>query len=372
MRALLFAILAQGNSRIENVLMAPDTVKLIEIAHKLGARVEISGNQLFVTGTGGHLQPVSTSLDIGNSGILRRFLTAILSTQPHRYTISGDASVMARPMKDLQHALECRGVQFFEDGSFQGPFQPGTVHINGRDSQPVSALLIAAALTSGESFIEVSCPGETPWVDMTLSWLNRLHVTYERQGYYSFTVQGKALQGFNYKVPGDYSSAAFPYVGGIITQGRIDLEGLTPDESQGDQLFLDMDILEGGEFDLNQCIDAVPIAAVKACFAKDLVVLVDIGVARTKECDRLHAISTELNKMGGQVYALDDALVIKPSPLVGAKVDSHGDHRIAMALAIAGCAAAGRTEIVDTGCISKTYPDFIGSFRALGASIEIK
>lgn len=369
MRALLLALLANGRSRIHNVLFSPDTYKLIDAAKSLGADVSVQGDTVVIDGVGRELKAVEF-LDIGNSGILRRFLTGILSTQHHRYKVVGDASVMARPMKSLNDALMNCGVRFYEDGSFQGPFQPGYARVDGQDSQLVSSLLFTAACTPGITEIEVNFPGEKPWIDMTLHWLRFLGVPFEHDSYRYYKVTGKEWDGFDYTVPGDFSTAAFPYVGGIITQGLVEFEGLQHDPSQGDRLFLEMNLLEGGEFSLNSCIDAVPIAAVQACFAKDFVVLTDIGVARTKECDRLHVITSELNKMGAQVYAMDDALLIKPSTLRGAEVDSHGDHRIAMALTVAGCAAEGVTVVSSIECIQKTYPGFIDSFVGLGAVIS--
>lgn len=322
-----------------------------------------------IHGTGGIFNAANAPLDVGNSGILRRFLTGILATQNHRYALTGDDSVMARPMNALQDALKQSGVSFFADGSFQGPFLPSKIAVDGTDSQTVSALLLAAANTSGTTTLTVRNPGELPWVDMTLYWLDKLKVPYERQGYSSYTVQGSPINAFNYTVPPDYSSAAFPWVGGIITGGDVRLTGLQQDDPQGDKDFFKMPLLEGGVFDLNRCIDAVPIAAVKACFAKEPVRLVNIEVARTKECDRLAVMTSELTKLGAQISQTADSLCIHPSKLKGAKVNSFGDHRIAMALTIAGFAAEGETFVNDIQCIDKTFPNFVTLFRELGGRI---
>lgn len=370
MRALLLALLSEGRSRISNVLNSPDTDKLYDIAIQLGARVVVEGDLWVIDGVAQRLLPVNQPLDVGNSGILRRFLTAILAKESHRYRLTGDDSVMARPMSALQSALQQLGVTFFPDGSFQGPLQPGITQVDGQDSQPVSALLFAAALNPGETVIQVKHPGELPWIDMTLHWLKLLGVDFEREGYEVYKVRGKSITGFNYTVPGDFSSAAFPHAASQITGGNVELLGLVDDDVQGDKAFLKMNILDGGVFDLNACIDAVPIAAVMACFAKKPVSLVNISVARTKECDRLSVIKQELSKMGARVQEKHDSLIIEPASLKGGIVDSHGDHRIAMALAVAGLAAQGGTTVRDCACIEKTFPRFVKAFQELGAKIS--
>lgn len=370
MRAILLALLARGRSQIRNILDSPDTEKLLKIGAQLGAVITCSDDGLMIEGLGQKFNPVDEPLEIGNSGILRRFLTAILAIAPHRYHLVGDSSVMARPMGTLQQALQRLDVQFFADGSFQGPSKSGVTYVNGQDSQPVSALLLSAALGDGETRIHVDGPGELPWVDMTLYWLKFLNIDFERKGYTEYVVRGKKINCFDYTVPGDYSTAAFPYVASIITHGQVELLGLDPDDVQGDKAFLEMGILEGGVFDLNACIDAVPIAAVLACFAKKPVTLTNISIARTKECDRLRAMKLELVKMGARVQEHQESLVIEPASLKGATVDSHGDHRIAMALSVAGLAAAGSTIVQNSACVEKTFPGFVKSFQELGAHIR--
>lgn len=128
--------------------------------------------------------------------------------------------------------------------------------------------------------------------------------------------------------------------------------------------------LKGITVDINDCIDAIAIIATVACYAEGETRIVNAAVARQKECDRIACIATELNKMGANIQETADGLIIKGSALNGAAVFSHGDHRIAMSLAVAGMGAKGETQIQESGCIGKTYPSFVQDFQKLGASIS--
>ena len=130
--------------------------------------------------------------------------------------------------------------------------------------------------------------------------------------------------------------------------------------------------LQGCDIDLNHCIDALPVLAVLGCYALGKTILRNVGVARTKECDRLSVITQELRKMGAQIEEGSDYLVIHHSSLHAARVASHHDHRIAMALVVAGCGIKGKTFISEVDCISKTYPNFYEDMRSLGCLLEVE
>jgi 3-phosphoshikimate 1-carboxyvinyltransferase len=267
--------------------------------------------------------------------------------------------------------------------------------MDGLDSQPVSAILMLAAFLPGVTVIEVKNPGEQPWIDLTLYWLDKIGVRCTNDNYTRYTVQGRAtpeFAPFDYTVPGDWSSAAFPIAAALVTNSSVQLENMDIRDPQGDKIVLEMfrsmgaeilvnerhktvlvkkhSGLRGTAINVNAAIDAVPILAVVACFARSSTVITGARVARYKESDRLAAISAELGKMGAKIEEFEDGLRIHPcsSGLHGALVDSHRDHRIAMSLAVAGFAAGGTT-ITDTACVAKSFPGFAKAMRDTGAAI---
>ena len=273
----------------------------------------------------------------------------------------------------------------------RGPITASHMVLDGQDSQPVSALLMMAGFLKGETTIEVRDPGEHPWINLTLYWLDRLGIPYENNQFKTYKVRGPThYTGFDYTVPGDWSSAAFPIAAALITHSEITLENLDFEDPQGDKAILlalqkmgaqfemnpsrnQLKILPcvgliGTDINVNEMIDAVPILATIACFAKSETRISGARIARHKECDRITAITQELKKMGADIEERPDGLVIRPSQLHGADVHSWHDHRIAMSLAIAGM-SCGNTKVENTHCVAKSYPDFATSFQNLGAKL---
>ncbi|MCR9191314.1 MAG: 3-phosphoshikimate 1-carboxyvinyltransferase [Gammaproteobacteria bacterium] len=402
LRAILFATMAQGVSTIRNYLSSLDTVAMIDACRLLGAEIKISDTQLTITGCAGKPQTPADVIDAGNSGQVLRFVAAIAALTEGYTVITGDESIRNnRPIQPLLDGLTQAAVLAVSSQSngyapviIKGPLRGGaTITINGEDSQPVSGILMAAAFASQPIVIQVTEPGEKPWIDLTLAWFDRLDIAYQRQGYSEYTVMGNTeYAGFDYTVPGDFSSCAFPVVAALITASAVKLHHLDPKDAQGDKALLsvlqtlgadlqfdDQQILSirssgnirGRRIEVNDFIDAVPILAVLACFIDGETVITGAAIARHKESDRLAAISEELKKMGANIVEDPDGLRIKPAFLTGARVSSHHDHRIAMALAVAGMAAEGETIIEEIACVDKSYPGFAEALWHLGAKIEV-
>ncbi|GAB5411767.1 MAG: 3-phosphoshikimate 1-carboxyvinyltransferase [Chlamydiales bacterium] len=348
-RALLFASLATGPCTIENALNSPD-IDLMRYALA-------------------ELKKPNPKIESGNSGIVYRFLTALAALSSKKVQISGDSR---RPIQPLHDAIVQLGGNI--DSGISGPLRSGKVLICGKDSQPVSALLIACAVSQGPFDICVSNPQEKEWLNVTLDWFDRLGISYERDGYSQFSLPGSSvIAPFHYRVPADFSSAAFPIAAAIVTGSEIEIEGLDFSDSQGDKKLFDYvkmgEDFAGGEIDVAPFVDALPILATLACFAKRPTHLFNGAICRTKESDRISTITKELRKMGALIEEKPDGLLIQPTKLTGAKVESHNDHRIAMALAVAGMGASGVTEIPDFSVSEKTYPSFCKDFQSLGAAI---
>ena len=404
LRAIFIASLAEGESLIEHPLESPDTHAMIKACLAFGAKIAIHSQQLVIQGVAGRPQfKPDTVIDAGNSGIVLRFITAIAALNETPVTITGDYSLQTRrPLKPLLAALRQLGARCetlvkadHAPVTVCGPVQAGTVSLNGQDSQPVSALLLLSALLPATMTLQVDQPGETPWIALTLTWLHRMNTTVQHNKYETLTVsQQRGFKGFNYRVPGDFSSLLFPVAAALITRCSIEIDGLDFQELQGDKHVLE--ILEqmgaplaydyqagvlhiashqgliGIEVDLNPYIDALPILAVLACYANTPSCLTGAAIARLKESDRITAMQQELTKMGAIIQEREDGLMIKPGPLQGTAVYSHHDHRVTMALAVAALGAVGTTQIEASDCIAKTYANFVKDFQSLGADLEMQ
>lgn len=401
LRAILFAAMAHGESEIHNFLHSSDAIAMVQAMRSFGAEIEISGEYLRVQGLAGKLNRAENVIDAGNSGLVLRLVGALSGLCPAYTVITGDHSIRHnRPVKPLLEALSQLGalaVSSRLDGYapivIKGPMHAGLAHLNGGDSQPISGMLIAASFLQGESVIEVTNPGEKPWIDLTLHWLKKFHIGVTHQNYMRYTVPGSArIDGFKMTIPGDFSSAAFPIASALITNSELTLTNIDMNDCQGDKKLIEVllkmgakiDIddtkqtltvcqgsrLQGQKIDVNDFIDATPILSVIGCYAEGTTEIVNASIARNKESDRLLAMTTELKKMGARIEEKPDGLIISHSPLRGAQLSAWHDHRVAMALSIAALGAKGETSIEGAECIAKTYPTFGHDFRVLGAQIE--
>ncbi len=397
LRAILFATMGKGKSRIGNFLCSPDTDAMIAAARAFGAKIALFDRHLEIEGVAGRLQPASDIIDAKNSGLVLRLMGALAGLLPSYTVITGDESIRRmRPVQPLLTGIEQLGafaksskLDGFAPIIIRGPMKPGRATISGEDSQPVSALLIACSFLEGETKIQVDNPGEKPWIDLTLSWLEKLNIRFARHGHSHFILFGRAsYPGFSYTVPADFSSAAYPLVAALVTGSELVLQNLDFEDAQGDKKVISLlqkmgakieiegtkvvvqkSKLKGCKIDVNDFIDAISILTVVGCFAEGTTEICGAKIARHKESDRISAITTELKKMGANIEEKEDGLVIHNSSLNGASLFSHHDHRIALSLAVAALGAKTESMIDATGCIAKTYPTFSHDFLHLGASL---
>ena len=401
LRSILFGSLAKGKTVIDNYLLSPDTNAMVEGCRLFGAKIAVTPKQIIIEGTGGEIAFAEDVIYAGNSGIVLRFCTAIGALSSRPVVLTGDKSIRyQRPMKQLLKALRDLGVKAssmrgddYAPVIIEGPMKAGVAFLSGEDSQPVSALLIAAAFSKGPVEINVENPGEKPWIALTLSWFQRLKIPYKHEGFTRYHMEGSAkIPGFIYTPPGDFSSAAFPIAAALITNSDLTVKNLDMEDPQGDKALIfvlqkmgakiEIDekerllrVKKGGSLtgiivDINDFVDAVTILAVIACYASGKTLIKGAAVAREKECNRLKSIAEQLGKMGGEIMETEDGLEVIGGPLKGASVDSCGDHRMAMSLAIAALGAEGKTLVSSTQCVSKTFPSFLQDFQALGANME--
>jgi 3-phosphoshikimate 1-carboxyvinyltransferase len=395
-RAVVIASLADGASKIINPLFSDDTKAAINGCKALGAKIEQKGNDIVVKGFDGKPHEPKEKLDMLNSGTSINMLTSVAALGSFKVTLDGDASLRKRPVQPLLDALKNLGVSATSINNnncppieIQGPIKGGKAEIDCKSSQYLSSLLISCPLIEKNTEIIVKNLCEIPYIEMTLNWLKDSRIKYENKGLEYFKIPGKQkYESFEKTIPADWSSAAFPICAAAITQSDVTIKGLDINDAQGDKKIIDYlkkmganitinnkngeikiigTQLNGTEIDLNKTPDLLPVMAVVACFANGTTRLVNVAHARIKETDRIKVMHNELKKMGADISELEDGLIIKHKTLKGASLAGHSDHRVVMALSLAGLIAEGKTIIDTAESVSVTYPDYFKSMKALGA-----
>jgi len=399
-RGLLFGMLADGESRLVRPLRSSDTESCIRLCRALGAEVaDVEAECWRVKGTAGRPQAAPAAVDVGNSGTSLYLGMGAAALCEGVTELTGDEQVRRRPAGPLLRALcELGATAYSKDGTGCAPvvvgggLRGGRVSIECPTSQYLSSLLIGCPLASGDSEITVPLLNEKPYVRMTCGWLEELGVRFEcSEDLQSLRVPGRQrYAAFEKAVPADFSSAAFFLVAAAVTGGELLLRGLDMADTQGDKAVVGMmeqmgctvevepggvriagpERLRGGTFDLNATPDAVPAMAVAGSLAEGETRLLNVPQARLKETDRLRVMALELGKLGAAVEELPDGLVLRGGRLHGACVSGHGDHRVVMALAVAGLAAEGETTIDTAEAAAVTFPEFADLMRKVGASLS--
>jgi 3-phosphoshikimate 1-carboxyvinyltransferase len=393
-RAIMFAGLADGPTRVTGFLPSEDCLCTLHAMQALGVEIDsIDDTTHIVQGRDAHFLAPGEPLDCGNSGTTMRLLTGLLAAQPFTTRLFGDASLTKRPMKRVKEPLERMGARIRCEGANDrppleitgGPLQGIDYTTPVASAQLKSALLLAGLQASGKT--RVTEP--TASRDHTERMLRHFHAHLDIEGH-SVTVHGGTrLHGQDFHVPGDFSSSAFWLVAAAALPGarlKITKVGLNPTrtgllnvllrmgaqlresiESDSTEPCGTLEIIEGGPLkgteiggdEIPNVIDEIPIIAVAAALAQGRTVIKDAAELRVKESDRLAAIATNFRAFGVPIEETPDGLIIEGgAPLHAAKVPSYGDHRIAMASAILGLFADGVSIIEDTACIRTSYPTF--------------
>jgi 3-phosphoshikimate 1-carboxyvinyltransferase len=396
-RALVLGLLADGRSQLRDVLLSGDTLATLKAAEMMGAKAEVKGCN--VTMHGGKLVCPEDVIDAQNSGTTIRIIAGVASLLPCTTVLTGDASVRKRPMQPLIDALNELGVQCHSTRGngmaplvVRGPNRGQRCTIRGDvSSQFISSLLISSALKEVDTEIMLTTPLKSkPYVEITMGMMRSFgaEVGITKSGFQVPGRQRYAPQ--TYKVPGDYSSAAFPLVAGALTAG-VAVTGLDPEDKQGDKVMIDIlegfgaevrrgstsirasvGELEGCTVDLENAPDLFPIVAVLGSQAQGTTEIVNAEHVRLKESDRIRSTTDFLKVMGADVRETKDGCVIRgPCALKGGVVDSLDDHRILMAAAVAAMVAKGTTSITNGECYRISYPRFLEDMTSLGADMGL-
>ncbi len=400
-RALILGALSEGESRFSGWLAAGDTLATLEAIRSLGIRVEREGDR--VTMWGSTLSEPAGPINCENAGTAMRLLAGLLVGQDFPCVLDGSEQLRRRPMRRITGPLQAMGADVVDqDGCAPITIRPAKLqgmehHLKVASAQVKSAILLAGLHAEGET--TVIEPG--PSRDHTERMLAAMGADIQVEGR-SVTVRSSAesLQPLLMAIPGDMSSAAFLIVAAAIVPeseihianvglnptrtGIIDvLENMgiditiTDQEEQGGEPVGTLRVKSGelratkiGGDQVVRAIDELPIIAVAATQAEGETHITDAAELRVKEVDRISMVAQELRKLGAEIEELPDGMIITgPTRLKGSEVNSHGDHRLGMALAVAGLAADGETQVLDAGSIGDSFPGFAETLSQLGASI---
>lgn len=392
-RGIIAAALSRGISRVDNIQLSKDIEATMEIMKELGAVVNIEDQNLYIDGRKMFSYEKKLDLRCRESGSTLRFLIPLALTKDGDYIFHGEGKLISRPLEPYYEIFEEKGIKYSreEDGlplKVSGKLTSGTYRVRGDiSSQFITGLLFSLPILEGNSRIQITTKLESKgYIDLTLDILKDFGIEIENNNYKEFNIRGaQKYNSRNYYVEGDYSQGAFFLVAGALGSSIV-CYGLNKDSLQGDKVILD--ILEamgcnveeskegikvkpsktkGIEIDASNCPDLVPVLTVLASLSEGETKIVNAKRLRIKECDRLHAITKELNKLGANIIELEDSLIISGvNELKGGEVDSHNDHRIVMALAIAATRARGNVIINNPSAVEKSYPNFFKDYFKLG------
>jgi len=405
-RALLFGALASGTSRVDHLLTGEDCLSTMRCLEQLGVNFDrISDDSYLVKGKGFEgLKESFDILDAGNSGTTIRLMAGILAGLPFFSCMTGDGSLRKRPMKRVIEPLRQMGAMIWARGgdqyapmAFRGSSLKGVNYaMPVASAQVKSAIILAGLQAEGETRISEPVKTRDHTENMIKAMGGGICVSGDE-----IIVSGKqSLKPFNFTVPGDFSSASyFLAASAALRDGWVKLKSVGVNEtrtgfmeilkSMGAQITVEemhegikgepvADLIsESGALSaatvegamVPRCIDELPLLAVMATQAQGTTVVRDARELRVKETDRIAAIAEELKKMGAEIEEREDGFEVSgPIQLKGASVKSHGDHRIAMSLAVAALFASGYTLIEDSDCVDISFPQFFtllssGSFQ---------
>lgn len=404
-REIICAGLAEGTSIIDNISMSEDIEATCRCLMALGVKIEsvpcrFEGRRaLKITGSG-RLKVAAAEADCGESGSTLRFFIPLAALLGESFTFLGHGKLVSRPLQAYYDIFDRQQIDYRTvDGQLpltvRGRLQPGHYILPGNvSSQYVSGLLFALPLLEGDSVLEITSPLESSaYVDLTLDCLAKYGITIENREHRSYIIKGgQKYCPQNSAVEGDWSQAAFWIAGGCLGN-KMTLLGMDSASLQGDKAIVEIVRRMGGNINMDSeinaspgklrgtvidaagCPDIIPVLAVLAALSEGTTRIINAGRLRIKECDRLAAMTRELNRLGAKVTELEDGLIIEGRPEGldgGCSVDAWNDHRIAMSLAIAAAGCARPFTLTGAGSVAKSYPAFWHDYRQAGGRTEVE
>ena len=401
-RAVICAALGNGISNIYNVDYSDDIIATIDAMRAIGAIIEDKKEFLEIKGiffNGLRLnRDYERVVDCNESGSTLRFIVPISLAFEGVTRFVGKGNLGKRPLNTYYEIFDRQGIEYsYKEGVLDlvtsGKLKADNFEVKGNiSSQFISGLFFALPLLEGDSKITITTELESKgYLDLTLSALKDFGIEIINNDYKEFIIKGnQTYKSCDYRVEGDYSQGAF-FLCADALGSEINILDLKKDSLQGDREVLDilkrmgMIIQKEGEgiigkarrlkstiIDASQCPDIIPVVSLAAALSKGRTEIINAGRLRIKECDRLNAVATELNKLGAKIQERPDALIIDGVPEIkgGVEVWSHKDHRIAMTLAIAATLCDEPIILKDYECVSKSYPHFFEDYKMLGGNFD--
>jgi 3-phosphoshikimate 1-carboxyvinyltransferase len=402
-RAIAIASLARGESTITNVLVARDTLATVAGCCALEADIKYEGTTLRVKGSD-WLNPPENVINAENSGTTIRIITAMSGLVKRGYTVlTGDQSLRKRPMQPILDALVQLGVEAYstkQNGTPPlvvkgGGIKGGTTVVDGSiSSQFISGLLIASIYADSQILIKVK--GDLvskPYINATLAIMKHFGVSIDHNpDMREYYINNAIYSATEFDIPGDFSTAALILAAGALAGEKLKINGLSFTLPQGDSHIIDIlrrmgchikvdkskgevlvegaERLEGGDFDLSDTPDLLPVVAVLALKAKNPVTVTGVAHARAKETDRVANIAKELVKFDARVKELHDGLKITAPRLIrNATLEAYNDHRLFMAFTIASMITE-KSIVAGAESADVSYPNFVADMKELGAKIS--
>ena len=395
-RSLFGGLLSNGSTIIHNPLSCDDTKATATAVASLGAKLEM-GQESWVVESTGRLTAPEGMIECGESGVTLRFTIPISSLVGKDVWLKGSEALMRRPIQPLIESMKQLGTEISFRGTEilvkAGPAKGGSVQLPGNvSSQFISGILLAGPLMQEGLRVKLISPLESRgYVSITIETMKRHGISVESNDDMSFfqVRPGQSYKPTEHTIPGDYSSAAFLMAAAAVTRSKIQILGLPRDRADPDSAILEvlgrmgfttrftsnaLEVegrgLKAVKADITNCPDLGPVIAVLGCYAEGETRITGAGRLRYKESDRLSVIKSELRVLGAEIGETSNDLVVSgPVSLHGGTIDSHGDHRIVMALSIAALNASGPVVIKNAECVNKSYPTYFDDIRALGVDV---
>jgi 3-phosphoshikimate 1-carboxyvinyltransferase len=395
------ALLSGGETIIRDYPDSADCQAALEVIQSLGAVVEKSGNDVFIKGgfpnnTDSKIKNPKGEIFCGESGLSSRLFTPLAALYDERISVNGSGSLLTRPFTEFDKVIPALGAQCVTNNGLlpivvKGPLKGGEAKLDGSlSSQFLTGLLMSLPLAENDTILEVSNLTSKPYVLMTMEVMKLFGVEVKHQNYERFEI--KANQKYiaqEVTVPGDWSGAAFLLVAGALCSGEegIVISNLDRNIAQADNRILEALTLAGVsfvihkdevqvfesdikafDFDATECPDLVPPLIALAAFANGVSSIRGAKRLIHKESNRAKALQEEFTKANVRVVLRDDELKVYPSPIRKAILNSHNDHRIAMAASLLGL-AGDKIIVAGADCVAKSFPDYFEKLKELGATI---
>lgn len=404
-RAVICAALSDGTCKVSNIDFSDDIIATVEAMKSLGAIIEKKDDYLEVIGIKSPQNKLNNStsderiIDCNESGSTLRFLVPIAALFEGVNKFVGRGNLGKRPLDTYYEIFDNQGIKYsYKEGILdlktEGKLKCGEFKVKGNiSSQFITGLLFTLPLLDGDSKIIITTELESKgYIDLTLSAMRDFGIEIINNNYEEFIIKGNQnYKSMDYRVEGDYSQAAF-FLCADAVLNEVVVNDLNLNSLQGDKEVIDIlermgvNIKENGKgiigtvdkklkstiIDGSQCPDIIPVVSLAASLCDGTTEVINAGRLRIKECDRLAAVTSELNKLGAKITEKEDGLIIEGVSKLkgGCTVWSHKDHRIAMTLAIASTICEEPIIIKDYECVTKSYPEFWNDFISLGGALD--